>query len=568
MRHLITTLLLLVTIVSFSQEIQKREITTAQIDAIFSQWDTKDKPGISVGILNDGKIIHAKGYGLANLEHQIPVSPETRFHIGDLAKEFTVYALLLLEKRGQLSLQDDIRKYIPELKSFSHAISIQQLIHHTSGLNNLEVSKALAGWRTGDVFTKKQAYDMILNQVNSLPNNNIEQRFTDAGFMILEDLISSISKITYNDFVTKEIFKPLGMTNTVFDMEGRVITNKAQGYFAQNDSFISSRMHHDDTILSDVYTTVIDMCLWAKELENPKVGTLKMVEKFDGLSLVNNKIIEEVNTALYTGGHRFWNYRGAKKLYHREVAGGYSSKLIRYPEYDLAIVIMENDGAYNGHLATRASALYIEDYLEDRTPQELTTINSKKLSKKQLKRFAGDYWDIDNHTSRKIHIANDTLRYFRGPGNESALVPISNNSFKMITRGEVIVSFDSNSDAKTMSVTVGNDSFHMIAYDINDKWSNDLEVFTGNYYAASLNTSYSLSNNQGKLILTHPRLEPIHLEPRIIDLFTGDKRHFDSLAFERNSNGSIKGFKLATSGVIDIWFQKQTSPNEGLVKTK
>ena len=568
MKNLFTTLLFLVMTLSFSQETQKRQITTAQVDAIFSQWNTEDKPGISVGILNNGKIVHAKGYGLANLEHQIPISSETRFHIGDLAKEFTVYALLLLEHRGQLSLQDDIRKYLPKLKTLPHSISIQQLIHHTSGLNNDEVSKALAGWRSQDVFTKKQAYKMILNQSKSIPNKNIEQRFTDAGFMILEDLISNISKMSYTDFVTKEIFEPLGMINTVFDTQGIVIPNKAQGYFAQNDRYINSTMNHDQTILSDVYTTVVDMCFWAKELENPKVGTQKMIKKFDGLSIVNNKKVKEANLALYTGGHRFWNFRGAKKLYHIEVAGGYASKLIRYPDYNLSVVVMGNDGAYNGAAATGVSELYIEDFLESSIAEEVTKIPSKKLSKKQLTAFEGDYWDIDNHTTRKIHIVNDTLRYFRDLGNESPLVPLTDNSFKMVTRGEVIVNFNSKTVPKTISVKVGDDISHLIAYDTNANWSKDLSTFTGNYYAAALNTSYSLSIDKGNLILKHPRLESIQLNPRITDLFTSDQRHFTSLKFERNSNRAIKGFQLATYGINNIWFEKQKPSSESFVKTK
>ncbi|WP_299888438.1 serine hydrolase [uncultured Lacinutrix sp.] len=567
MKKIYTAFLLLVMTISFSQETQKRQITTDQIDAVFSQWNTKDKPGIAVGILNNGKIVHAKGYGLANLEHQVPINQETKFYIGDLAKEFTVYALLLLEQRELLSLQDDIRKHMPKLTSLPHSISIQQLINHTSGLNNDQISKALAGWKTEDVFTKEQAYKMIWSQSKFISNRDAIQLPTDAGFMILEDLITNISKMPYTNFVTKEIFKPLGMTNSVFDTQGTVIANKAQGYFAQKDSFTNSTINHRQTIVSNVYTTIRDMCFWARELESPKVGTKRMIEKFDELSIVNNKKVDETNTALYTGGHRFWNFRGVKKLYHVEVAGGYASKLIRYPDYSLAVIVMGNDGAYNGYAATGASALYIEDFL-DQMNEESTKITSKKLSKKQLSAFEGDYWDIDNYTKRKIHVVNDTLRYYRGPGNESSLVPITNKSFKMITRGDVMVNFDSNAVHKTMLVKVGDNTSHLISYNKNANWSKDLESFTGNYYAAALNTSYSLSIDQDKLILTHPRFEPVQLDPTITDLFTGNKRHFSSLAFKRNTNGTIQGFKMSAHGITDIWFQKQTTTNENLVKTK
>lgn len=568
MKTLFTTVFLLVGFNCFSQEIQKRQITQGQIDAIFSQWDTTDEAGIAVGVVSDGNTILTKGYGLANLEHKIAIRPDTKFHIGDLAKEFTVYAILLLEHRNQLSLQDDIRDYLPNLMPFSHAITIEQLIHHTSGLNNIDVAKALAGWKAEDVFTKEQAYAMIRNQNASLTSSGSEQRHSDTGFMILEDLIAKISNRSYEDFITQEIFIPLGMTNSVFDTQGAVIANKAQGYFSEGDNIVNATMNHAHTIVSDLYTTVEDMCLWANELGKPKIGTEQMVNKFDGLSEVNKQKVAEANLALYTGGHRFWNYRGAKKLYHIEVAGGYASKLIRYPEYDLAIVVMGNDGAYNGNAATAGSELYIEDFLDAMPDTQSTEINSIKLSKTKLAAFAGQYWDSANHSSRKIHVVNDTLRYFRGPGNESALVPLSANSFKMITRGEVGVSFDTKSSPTKMTVTVEEDIFHSMAYDSNEAWTKNLDVFTGNYYAADLGTAYTLEIDQGILVITHPRLDRITLEPRITDVFSGNRAHFSSIAFNRDTNGNVTGFHLATAGVADIWFQKKTSPQEYVAKTK
>jgi CubicO group peptidase (beta-lactamase class C family) len=568
MKKVVTLFLFFTYIVSFAQEVQKRQITTTQMDSIFSKWDTSDKPGIAVGVVSDGNILFTKGYGLANMEHKIPINTQTKFPIGDIAKEFTVFALLLLEERGQLSLQDDIRKYMPDLIPFSHSISIEKLIHHTSGLNNEAVSKALAGWTTEDTFTKKQAYTMLQNQVKSLSTSGSVQRTSDAGFMILEDLIAKIAKMSYPDFIIKEVFEPLGMKNSVFDTQGDVIVNKAQGYYVQNDGFRSSSINRSHTIVSDVYTTVGDMCLWAKELGDPQIGTNQMVKKFDDFSVINNEKTNKSNRSLLTGGQRFWDYRGTQKLYHIEVAGGYASKLIRYPEYNHAIIVMGNDGAYNGDEATAASELHIEDFLNPWPSNESVKINSKKLSKKQLSAFEGNYWDADSHSTRKIHIANDTLMYFRSQGNESALVPLTKNSFKMITWGEVGVSFHSNANPMKMAVTVGEDDFHLTAFDTNASWTKDLDVFTGNYYAVDLGTSYSLSIDKEGLILNHPRLEPVRLDPRIPDVFTGDRRHYSSLSFKKNTNGTITGFYLATDGVADIWFQRETSTVENFAKTK
>ncbi len=566
MKSIFAIIAFLICASSFSQEVKKRQIAPAQIDAIFSKWDTQDKPGIAVGIMNDGEIVYAKGFGLANLEHQIPVTPQTKFHIGDIAKEFTVYALLLLEKRGQISLKDDIRTYMPEL-SFRHPVQIEQLIHHTAGLNNDEVAKALAGWKSEDTFTKEQAYTQIKNQAKYTPQSGSVQLYSDAGFMLLEDLIAQIAKTSYEDFISKEIFKPLGMNNSTFDIQGNVIANKAQGYFQQGSNFVNATFNYKHTILSDVFTTIGDMCLWAKELGNPTIGDRQMIEKFDSLSLVDNSPVKESNTALYTGGHRFWNFRGSKKLYHIEVAGGYASKLIRYPEYNLSVVVMGNDGAYNGSSATAASELYLEDFLTPVTNQKVK-IDSKKLSKKQLAAFEGDYWDVNAHTTRKIHIANDTLRYFRGPGNESALVPISKNSFQMITWGNVIVEFDTKSSPKSMSVRVNDQISRLIAFDTNASWANNLSEFTGDYYSEALDISYSILLKNRKLIITHPRLESVVLEPRLPYLFTGNKRHFSSLSFKRNIQGNVSGFILTTSGVTNISFEKKMASHQSLTESK
>ena len=143
MKKVVATILFFACLTCFSQEVQKRQITSAQMDSIFSKWDTSDKPGIAVGVISDGKMIFTKGYGLANLEHKIPITTETRFPIGDIAKEFTVYALLLLEQRGHLSLQDDIRKYLPVLPDLGKRVAIKDLIYHRSGMRDIVIAKAL-----------------------------------------------------------------------------------------------------------------------------------------------------------------------------------------------------------------------------------------------------------------------------------------------------------------------------------------------------------------------------------------------------------------------------------------
>jgi CubicO group peptidase (beta-lactamase class C family) len=556
MKNLITIFLLFVITISFAQEIKKRKVTSDQIDAVFSKWNTTNKPGIAVGILNNGKIEYVKGFGLANLEHQVSITKDTKFYIGDLAKEFTVYSLLMLEEKGKLSFNDNIKKYIPYLP-FSNLITIKQLVQHTAGLNNNEVLKALLGFKSEDVFTKEEVYKAIEHQVKHLPISKI-QNPTDVGFMILEDIISNIVKMSYTDFVTKEIFKPLGMVNTVFDTKGLVIKNKAEGYFPVKEGYINSTLNYKQTILSDLYTTVEDMCLWAKELRNPKIANKNILTKFDDLSIVNGEKLKEVNRSLYTGGHRFWNFKETRKLYHTEVAEGYACKFIRYPDYDLSVVIMGNDGVYNGSYGTSTCALYIKDFLKNNIINNKLPVNSfKKLSKRELLGFTGNYWGVKSHITRKIIINNDTLKYYRSPRSKSALLPITDKSFSMITWGNVKVNFNIDSNKKTMDIISGDKISHYVAYNNNVDWMKDLKLFTGNFYASALDKKYSIVYNKGKLTLLTSSLKGIELEPKIKDVFTSNKEHFTSITFKKDLNENIEGFVLSTEGLYDLWFKKE-----------
>ncbi len=558
MRNYWTVLLLLVSTISYAQQAQKTQATAAEIDAVFSQWNTPDKAGIAVGIVSDGKTIYTKGYGLANMEHNIPIVPSTKFYVGDIAKEFTVYSILLLEERGKLSMKDDVRRILPQLENHARPVTIEQLIYHTSGLNNHMVSKTLSGWAPEDILSKNQAYTMIENQANYNHDGGSTQSPTDFGFMILEDVVSQVSGKSYTDFVTDEIFRPLGMDNSVFDNYGAVLDNKAQGYINMSGNYRVSHFNPEHTLVSDLYTTVEDMCLWALELSEPKVGTAGMVSRYDNLSVVNGETVDKSNMALYTGGHRYWDFMGTNKLYHIEVSGGYACKLIRYPDYDLAVVVLGNDGIYNGYACTGASELYIKEFLE--SPQSTATaeINSKTLSRAELLSFEGVFWDNDNHTSRNIHMDNDTLWYVRNPRNRSALIPTSDHSFKMITRGDVEVSFNKNVSPMTMQVRVGEELFDMVSYDEKASWTSNLTPFTGTYYSKTLDVTYKISINN-KLTISHPRMDPVKLDPRIKDLFAGDQEFFESIQFKRNENGQVTGLVLSTGGIADVWFEKKPS---------
>jgi CubicO group peptidase (beta-lactamase class C family) len=245
---------------SYSQNTNKEIFNKSQvenkIDSLYSKYDKE--PGISIGIVIDDSLVIQKQYGLATLEHSIPITNNTSFHVASVSKQFTALAILLLETEGKLSLDDDIQKYIPEMKIKN--ISIRNLLHHTSGLRDQWNLLRLAGWRLEDIITNKEVLNLIYNQkeLNFMPNQ--EFMYSNSGYTLLAEIVSRISNMSFAEFTKKRIFQPLKMNNSSFiDTEGAVIPNKANSYYKKNDIYVEDLFNNTSVGATNLSTTIEDL---------------------------------------------------------------------------------------------------------------------------------------------------------------------------------------------------------------------------------------------------------------------------------------------------------------------
>jgi CubicO group peptidase (beta-lactamase class C family) len=181
------------------------DTTNEKVDELFDKWDSSKTPGAAVAIVKDGSIIYKKGYGSANLEYDIPITTSTIFHIASVSKQFTVFSILLLEKEAKLSLEDDIRKYIPEVPDFGKTITLRHLASHTSGLRDQWNLLAMAGWRLDDVITKEHVLKLISNQKELNFNPGEEFLYCNTGFTLLAEVVSRVSGQTFSEFTAQNI---------------------------------------------------------------------------------------------------------------------------------------------------------------------------------------------------------------------------------------------------------------------------------------------------------------------------------------------------------------------------
>ncbi|MGH9675832.1 MAG: serine hydrolase domain-containing protein, partial [Candidatus Acidiferrum sp.] len=205
--------------------------TTAAVDEVFADFTKPGSPGCAVAVYRNGRIIHERGYGLANIEEDVPITPQTVFDIGSTSKQFTAASILLLEKQGKLSVNDDVRKYIPELPDYRHKITILQLLNHTSGLRDYLTLMDLAGINMDSVTTDEDALQLITRQkaLNFEPGS--DWLYSNTGFFLLSIVVNRVSGKTLREFAAENIFNPLGMSHTQYrDEHTALIANRAMAY--------------------------------------------------------------------------------------------------------------------------------------------------------------------------------------------------------------------------------------------------------------------------------------------------------------------------------------------------
>src|SRR5271170_6831315 len=229
-----------------------------RVDKVFAKWDSTTSPGCALSVIKDGQIIYKRAYGMADLDHDIPITPETVFHVASISKQFTAAAIILLVQEGKISLDDDVRKYITELPDFGVPITIRQLIHHTSGLRDQWSLLGLAGWRYSlDLITDADVLAVMSRQrdLNFPPGSR--HLYSNTGYTLLAQIVKRVSGQSFREFTTSHIFEPLQMNNTRFrDDHAEVIKNIAYGYQPAQNAFLISITNFDTVGATSLLTTV------------------------------------------------------------------------------------------------------------------------------------------------------------------------------------------------------------------------------------------------------------------------------------------------------------------------
>lgn len=555
----------------YARQAENNPEMEARIDSIFHFITDKD-PGVAIAITKEGDIAFAKAYGMANLEHQIPATTDSRFHLISASKQFTSYGLMILEEQGLLSIDDEVRYHYPAFPDFGYGITIRQLLTHTSGLRQSTHLEDVVGRRiSGLVMNHERSLELLLdqNELNFEPGS--QYGYSNGNYVILAALIAEITGQPFHKWMQTHVFEPLEMHDTFIHTDYRdLIPNRAEPYHPSGNHWISGW----DRLWAmqggtGIYSTVLDLTKWINFMLNPpKEAKTRVTRMAERGTLNSGEKIHMANGIIHGEMPA-----GFKNLYHGGDGWGYEAHIKLYPEQKLGVAFLTN----TGRLPTGYADKVVQLFLPTRDEAEVTATEKEHfIDPEILDTYTGTYVYksiFNNNEEMKMVIRrneNKLLLFPQSRGSGVPIVSISDTTFEL-AGGRAIVTFHRESNGEVNSYTITDNlgerpetGYRTEVTEIIPDYDSPAE-FIGTYYSPELKVTYEIIMDGEALILKHlstnnlRRWEDMPLDFIETDTFESSRAYSPRVFFERNSTNGIKGMRL-TNGTRaqNIWFVRKS----------
>jgi CubicO group peptidase (beta-lactamase class C family) len=524
---------------------------TRRIDSVFAQFDGTNRPGCAVGVSLSGKPVYLRGYGMADLQAGVPISPRSIFHVASVSKQFAAFAVALLALDGKLSLDDDVRTHVPELPDYGKKITIRHLIYHTSGIKDQWELLGMAGWRyPDDLFTQEDVLDIVKRQKSLNFNPGDESVYSNSGYTLLAIIVHRVSGKSLRQFSDERIFQPLGMTRThVHDDHSMIVVGRTSAYEMGPDGWRISIPVFDTHGATSLFTTVEDLLKWQHNFETATVGTKASLAEAERSAMLNNG-----KPANYGFGISVEDYRGTPAFGHGGADAGYRADVVRFPRHGLAVAVACNFAEAIPSRSARAVAdVLLEGKLEP-PPAQPTTSGPVAVSAARLAQLAGVY---------KATVSDQAYRLAARDGQLVLLnfnLPLQALDQSRFTAAGVVAEFEGPPNAVPVALkvvqggTVLDSMSRMPAFTPNPA---GLEDYLGDYWSDELRVSYRVERGDSGLVLRRFKHGPQNLAPIYQDAFvgTGGGGGGGTVRFTR-VKGKVAGFRLTGSRVRNVEFTK------------
>ncbi len=526
------------------------DTVTKKIDSLFRKY-SNTTPGCAIAIIKKDEVVYKKGYGMANLEFDIPITPSSIFHIASESKQYVAFCLLLLEQDGKLSLDDDIRKYLDYVPDFGKKITIKQLIHHTSGLRDQWQLLANAGWQLDDVITQEHVLKLVSKQKSLNFAPGAEFNYCNTGYTLMAEIVKKVSGLSLREYADKNIFQPLGMENTHFhDDYKEIVKNRTYSYQSRGQNwFENSVLSYSIVGATSLFTTVEDESRWLMNYDHGKVGGKKLVNRMYETGVLNNgKKLD------YAFAISIDDYKGWKRIGHGGGDAGFRTYACRFPEQELGIIVFSNLGSFIPTIA----AIQIADMLLP--PKEMKPAdNLPAADTVLLKMIQGKYF---SETGNQLNLVWENQKLWsRSPvqtsgGNAWNPVVLEKGKYKT-EQGLLLHIKDVNPQDSIKQLTVENTN-GFIAYSRKPHVSanTNLSEFAGVYYNDETEARYSVLVRDNKLVIQHRKYDDAGLNSLVGDQFSCPYWWMNNIRFLRNGKGDVVAFEVNAGRIMHLRYEK------------
>lgn len=403
----------------------------ARVDRIFATYDRPDSPGCAVGVVRNGMLAYQRGYGMANLDHDVPLTSRSVFYVASVSKQFAATTMALLADRGAISLDDDVRKYVPELPDYGRVITIRHLVHHTSGLRDYLTLMNMAGMRLEDVHSDPAVLDLTVRQrgLNFMPGD--EYLYSNTGYFLMSVIVERVTGKTFRQFTDEAIFRPLGMHDTHFhDDRTMIVRNRVMSYAPRGDGFRQDYWANFEKVGSGgLLTSVEDLFLWDQNFHADRLGSARLMEQ-----LHTRGVLTSGDTLPYAFGMNIGEYRGLPTVDHGGSSMSFRAHLLRFPEQQFSVITLCNVGTANPAALTRQIAdIYLEEEFTAPPPSTASgggvQPSAVTLGEAALDRFTGEYGSEELRAGYAIAERGGTLYLSRPGADETSLRPTGPDTF-------------------------------------------------------------------------------------------------------------------------------------------
>lgn len=512
-------------------------VDESKVDSVFSRW-TNETPGCAVGVSVAGKPVLLKAYGLADLERGVRNTPETIFEAGSVSKQFTAAAVLLLARDGKLSLDDPVRKYIPELPDYGSPITVRQMLNHTSGLRDWGSIEGIAGWpRTTRVNTHAHVLEIVARQraLNFTPGTRWS--YSNSGYNLAAILVSRVSGMPFAEFSRTRIFEPLGMKHTSWrDDHTRIVRNRAIAYEDRKGVFHIEMPFENVHGNGGLLTTVGDLLRWNEHFTEPRLGDRSFVEEQERVGRFNDGRAHDYALGLWVRP-----YKGVRQVEHSGSTAGYRAHLARYPDQRVGVAVLCNVSTGDATRAAHAVAdLYLAPHLKPSEPKATYTLTDDEAS-----RIAGLYRNTTRGVPVTIARDGNGLRVNRG------LQLLATSATRFVTVDGETWEFSA-SGAKVTDKFGTVDVLERV--EPASPGARDLEAYVGQYVSDEAETTLTVVVDERGLAIKRRPDTVLRATPAYADAFSVES--LGLVIFRRDAEGRVNALSVSQDRVWDLRFTR------------